>query len=86
MWKVAVHTDAVELAGEWVLLDSQRYVVTKLNEVGGWIWSRLKEGATLEMLVADMTDEYEIESAQARVDIESFVNHLIGCGLVEHVA
>lgn len=86
MWKTAAHTDAVELDGEWVLLDSQRYVVTKLNAVGGWIWSRLKEGATLEMLVIDLVSEYEIDEAAARTDITAFVERLSESGMIEHVA
>ncbi len=86
MWKTAAHTDAVELDGEWVLLDSQSYVVTKLNAVGGLIWSRLKEGATLEMLVIDLISEYDIEPDTARADITAFVNRLSESGLIEHVA
>jgi len=86
MWKTAAHTDAVELDGEWVLLDSQRYVVTKLNEAGGRVWGRLKEGATLEMLVADLVAEYEIDADRARMDIEAFVNRLSDAGMIEHVA
>lgn len=86
MWKTVEHTEAVEMDGEWVILDGQRYVLTKLNEVGGWIWNRLKEGATLEMLVADLTEEYEIEAGQARTDIQSFIDKMIECGLVRHAA
>jgi len=86
MWKTAANTEAVEMDGEWVILDGDRYVVTKLNEVGGFIWERLKQGSTLEMLVRGLTGEYDIEPEQARADIEAFVDRLIGCGLVEHVA
>lgn len=86
MWKCASHIEAVEMDHEWVILDGERYMVTKLNEVGGWLWSKLREGTTLERLVLLMTEQYDIEPKQARADIVQFVEHLIECGLVEHVA
>lgn len=86
MWKIASHTDAVEMDGEWVILDGKQYIVTKLNDAGGFLWNRLKEGATLGMLVRALTEEYEISAEQAELDIKSFLQHLTQCGLVEHVA
>ena len=86
MWKIATHTEAVEMDGEWVILDGERYVVTKLNEAGGFLWNRLKEGATLGMLVGAMTEEYDITEAQAKTDILVFIDHLISCSLVEQIA
>ena len=86
MWRISGNSEAVEIDGDWLVLDGEQYVVTRLNETGGWIWSRLKEGATLDMLIRAMTEEYEVDSARAKEDITVFINHLTACGLVEHVA
>lgn len=86
MWKIASHTDAVEMDGDWVVLDGERYQVTKLNETGGFLWNLLKEGATLGMLIRSLMEAYEIDAAQAEKDITAFMQHLTHCGLVEHVA
>lgn len=86
MLKCVNHTEAVEMDGEWIVLDAQKYLVTKLNDVGGWIYTRIKEGDTLEMLVQSMSEEYDISEEQSQSDILVFVEQLIQCGLVEHVA
>lgn len=86
MLKCVNHTEAVEMDGEWIVLDAQKYLVTKLNDVGGWIYTRIKEGDTLEMLVQSMIEEYDISEEQSQSDILVFVEQLIQCGLVEHVA
>ncbi len=86
MWKCANHTEAVEMDGEWIVLDAEKYLVTKLNEVGGWIYSRIQAGDTLDMLVKSMSGEYEISEEQARSDILVFMAQLVECGLVENVA
>ncbi len=86
MWKCADHTEAVEMEGEWVVLDSEKYLITKLNEVGGWIYSRIQAGDTLEILVQAMSSEYDISEEQAKQDILVFVDQLVQCGLIENVA
>lgn len=86
MWKCADHTEAVEMDGEWVVLDAEKYLITKLNEVGGWIYSRIQAGDTLDTLVQAMSSEYDISEEQAKNDILVFVDQLVQCGLIENVA
>ena len=47
--------------------------VIKLNEVGAFLWERLSDGATAEQLLQAVTDTYDVESEQARENIESFL-------------
>lgn len=86
MWKIAVHTDAVEMDGEWIVLDGERYVVTRLNETGGFLWNQIKRGATLGMLTEALSAEYGIPPERAKADIEAFVAHLREIGLIVHAA
>ncbi|QMV43239.1 PqqD family protein [Cohnella cholangitidis] len=86
MWKCANHTEAVEMDGEWIVLDAEKYLITKLNEVGGWIYARIQAGDGLDRLAQAMIDEYGISEEQARNDILVFAAQLIDCGLIENVA
>jgi len=86
MWKCVPHTEAGEMDNEWVILDGNKYMITKLNEVGGRIWGELQNGATTDDLIPMLQEQYEITAEQAEEDIEAFLRQLTACGLIEHVA
>jgi hypothetical protein len=86
MWKTAVHTDAVELDGEWIVLDAEQYVVTRLNETGGFLWNLIKKGATVNMLTEALVEEYGIPREMAKHDAENFIARLQELGLIVHAA
>lgn len=86
MWKIMVNTDAVALDGEWVVLDAERYVVTKLNETGGFLWNLIKQGATMVMLTDALAEAYGVEPEQAAADVTAFVAHLKEAGLIRDAA
>jgi hypothetical protein len=86
MWRSVPYTEAVEMDNEWVILDGNKYMITKLNEVGGLIWNELQNGTTTDVLIPMMLEKYEITAAQAEMDIEAFLEQLKACGLIEHVA
>jgi len=86
MWKTAVHTDAVELNGEWIVLDAEQYVITRLNETGGFLWNLIKKGATVNMLAEALVEEYGIPRETAKADAENFVARLQEIGLIVNAA
>ena len=86
MWKSVPNTEAVEMDNQWVILDGNKYLITKLNEVGGMIWSKLQNGTTKDALIPMMLEQYDITDEQAEIDIEAFLEQLKACGLIEHVA
>ena len=47
-----------------------------LNEVGTFLWQRC-EGRTVEELVADVVDEFEVDEATARADVDRFLGELV---------
>ena len=57
--------------------------IIKLNETGRFLWDILATGATVEELEAKMLEEYDVDPAVARADIESFVGSLRGAGIIE---
>lgn len=59
---------------------SQNGVLTT-NNSGALLWRHLEQNCSMDELVQTMTNEYEIDEAQARTDVEEFLQKLrkIGC-------
>jgi hypothetical protein len=78
--------DATELDGEWIILNTDDYTVTKINEVGGICWSLLNQAQTADTLTQSLLDIYEIgiDEEQVKKDVEEFLHNLVECGLIQN--
>ncbi len=54
-----------------------------LNDTGAFIWKFLQEEHTKEELLAAMLEEFEVDEACAREDIEGFIGVLMEQGMLE---
>jgi hypothetical protein len=50
--------------------------VITLNETGAFIWEQLGEERSLDELVEAVSQEFDVETDQARKDIEDFLENL----------
>lgn len=55
----------------------------RLNETGEFLWQYLVRGASMEELVSKMLEEYDIDEATAKADINDFVSSLESNGVIE---
>jgi hypothetical protein len=62
-----------EIDGEVVVLDIERSHYLNLNETGCVLWLLLAEGATPRQLVDKLIEEFDIDEATARDDVDAFV-------------
>lgn len=70
-------TTLVDDTGVILHLDSLQ--VLTLNETGMFLVERLGEGmSSVEQLITALTEEFEVDGATAREDVESFLNELDG--------
>jgi hypothetical protein len=65
------------LGNEAVLLNLSNNRYYGLNEVGARMWELLQEHGALEAVVAQMVEEYEIDEATLRQDLEGLIAQLI---------
>jgi hypothetical protein len=70
-----------EIAGETFLVPVRGHLaelqeLIVLNEVGSWLWARLDGQNGLDDLVESVVAEFEVDEAQAKCDIESFLDQL----------
>jgi hypothetical protein len=51
-------------------------MMISLNGVGRFLWEKLEKGAETEELVAALLEEYDVDEAKAKKDVEAFVEKL----------
>jgi hypothetical protein len=78
--------DATVLDGEWIILNTDQFTITKLNDIGGHCWSLLKEVQTVDSLTHSVTEKFSTPTNEQQVkkDLEEFLAHLIQCGLIQY--
>ncbi|MFJ5763393.1 PqqD family protein [Neobacillus sp. NPDC093182] len=81
------NVEATELDGEWIILNTEQYTITKLNGAGGLCWSLLNKIQTVDTLTNSLVKEYKAvqNKEQIKQDVEEFLSNLTECGLIEHV-
>jgi hypothetical protein len=57
--------------------------IITLNETSAFLFEKLKNETTIELLVKDMTEAYEVDHDTAKKDIISFIDTLKKKGLIE---
>ena len=50
--------------------------IIRLNESGAFVFRQLQEGATAEELAARLLEEYDVDEAAARQDVDRFLTAL----------
>lgn len=78
--------ETVQMDGEWIILNTHDYTVTKLNEVGAFCWSLLCEEQTVQSLTLAVQEKYNGVPDAAGMDVEQFLSGLLECGLIRHAA
>lgn len=77
--------DTTHFDDEWIVLNTDNYTLTKLNETGGYCWSLLSEVQTINSLSQSIVDKYGEELEYVKEDVELFLKDLLKCGLIVNV-
>lgn len=54
-----------------------------LNEAGAFLWQQLENDTTVDAVVSTMLEQYEVDEATAKADVEKFVSQLREASLIE---
>lgn len=66
-----------------VVIQIERDEAHFTNQAAAVLIETLKDGATFDQLVARITQEFEVEAAQAATDVQAFLAVAIAHGVVE---
>jgi hypothetical protein len=72
-----------EVDGEAILFDLAGGGYFSLDGVGARVWALLVAGATQDVIVATLLEEYDVEELVLREDVESLLDDLRVRGLIE---
>jgi hypothetical protein len=65
-----------ELDGQIIVLDLESSKYVTVNGAGAVIWERLVAGASVDELVEELVESFDIDDATARSDTEAFLDDL----------
>lgn len=76
------NNEVTQFDEEWIILNTDNYTITKLNELGGICWSLLQHEQTFDTLIQEINSKYgrNVDSS----DIKKFLNELVEYGLVQY--
>ncbi len=66
----------LDVDDEVIALDSRRSVYLSLNGTGAVLWRVLAGGATLDQLVGNLVDNYDVDEKRADTDVRDFLDAL----------
>lgn len=77
-----------EIAGDYILVPVGQTAMSfngliTINEIGAFLWERMKEDTTIGLLTEAVLGEYEVEREIAQKDVEEFVDALLKAGIVK---
>lgn len=85
--KIVVSKDVVscDLGGETAMLDMKEGVYYGLNEMGTIIWEFIQEPVTLQEIVDNILEEYEVDEETCFADLVELIEQMVENKLVEIV-
>lgn len=81
--KVADHVQTVNLDNQMTLVNTESGVVARLNEMGGWVWSRLKQNASWDNAAKEAEEQFGVTEEILKQDIDTFLNQLVKIGILK---
>lgn len=81
---IRANSDVVfcELSGELALLDLHSNTYYGLNKVGARIWEMIQEPRSLSQICAAVIEQYDVDAARCRADVEALVRQLADAKLL----
>ncbi|MCM3650399.1 PqqD family protein [Metabacillus litoralis] len=76
--------ETVHLDDEWIIMNTENFTVTKLNDLGGYCWTLLEHPQSINSLCQLIRDHYELQNETLQADIEAFLEELMEYELVQH--
>jgi transcription antitermination factor NusG len=76
-----------KIAEEYILVPISRSIadvnsIYSLNEIGGFIWGLLNGRRSVEEVCNEIVREYDVNSDEAREDVEVFLQQLVEIGAI----
>ncbi|UOY93322.1 PqqD family protein [Ectobacillus sp. JY-23] len=81
-YQCSANLDIVEMDGEWVVLDTESFTITKINEVGASILKGIQAKQSVDSIIKEIVATYAIDYTVVAQDTASFIKELQKIGLI----
>jgi hypothetical protein len=78
-------TMSTEVGNDVVALQAERGFAYGMEEVTADVWKLLEKPRDLDLIVARLTGDYEVEEGQCREEVGALLERMTAEGLVEQV-
>jgi hypothetical protein len=82
-WQISPSILHSKIDDEVILMSIEADSYFGLDPIASRIWELLEEPKDMDELVALLTEEYEVDDATCRADVQVLLDDLVGRGLVE---
>lgn len=77
-----------EIMGQGVVVPTEKASMefsgmVKLNETGAFIWKKIQQGGSIEVIVEELLKEYDVSKEQAEASVQRFVSDMTQKGILE---
>lgn len=83
--KILKKLNVTELAGEKVMVDFDTGKYFLIKGVGNTIWDMLEDGISVDTIVEQLLEDFEVEREECVEATQNFLDQLIGNGFIELV-
>jgi hypothetical protein len=73
---------AAKVGDELVMMSAEKGNYIGLSEVGARIWELIDTPQDVDVVCAQLVDEFEVEPEVCRAEVETFLNELVSHGAV----
>ena len=81
--KVRKNVLSSNVAGEAVILNVNSNIYYGLDEVGAFLWNKLKKPGTIKDLLVFLADEYDVKPDECESDLYELLGNLLAADLIE---
>ena len=74
-----------KLDDEIVLVDLETESIYSLNETGARFWELMGEKKSIDQIIIELQDEYEITEEELQIELETIICQLLEQGLIQYV-
>ena len=74
----------VEIDNEWIVMDTEKFMITKLNDIGAHILEEIREQKEIKDIIKNVAANYDIDLNIARSDVLIFLEELKQVGLIQN--
>lgn len=79
------HIELMEMDQEWIVMDTERFTITKINPMGAYILKALMDQQRFDYIIEEIHTRFGVEFNRVKAETIAFLQQLQRIGIIhEH--